>query len=137
MNSVAERMPWHNLRYDPAICLDKMWRINTLHSIWMISKLNCEVRGYYSGADDSRAARPPSGFSNPKSTGLLYPDIWGSHSGDKIRVLRNVAVLVLVMNTSRSRCFGRAYCLHFQSLGLRDTEDISTPLLRRICTLLI
>jgi hypothetical protein len=54
----------------------------------------------------------------------------------KIRVLWNVA-LSLVMNTSRSRCFGRAYCLHSQGLGLLDTEDISTPLLRRMCTLLI
>jgi len=38
---------------------------------------------------------------------------------------------------NRSRCFGRVYCLHFQDLRLLDTEVISTPLLRRVCTLLI
>jgi hypothetical protein len=38
---------------------------------------------------------------------------------------------------NRSRCFGRVYCLHFQDLRLLDIEDISTPLLRRVCTLLI
>jgi hypothetical protein len=41
MNSVTDTMPGPNLRYDPAIFLDKMWRIIHYTLIWMISKLNC------------------------------------------------------------------------------------------------